>query len=450
MRLNKKMRFSLFLQNALFLLLFLALAGLLVYLARDYQQQWDITQNSHNSLSKPSQAILKQITGPVTITAYATQKDPQLGDVRKIIREFLAPYQRAKSDLTLKFIDPTEQPQVTRNAGIQANGEMVVEYKQRSEHLTNLNEQALTNLLMRLARSHDRVVTYLEGHGERKLDGIANHDLGNFGNQLKTKGFKINSLNLAIAQDVPVNTHLLVIANPQVDLFPGEIDKILRYLEKGGNLLWLVDQEPLHGLQPLAEKLGLELTPGTIVDPAAQQLKAPPTWAMGTTYAQHPVTQNFNLITVFPFARQIGANETKGWRITPLIEVAQSGWVEMGKLDNTIAFDKTQDIAGPINIASTFERAVEDKHQRVVVFGSGAFLSNTYLGNGGNLDLGVNIINWLAGDDNLITIQPRATKDNSLNLSKLSAGIISVGFLIVLPLAFLATGFFIWLRRRKR
>ncbi|TCV84727.1 ABC-type uncharacterized transport system involved in gliding motility auxiliary subunit [Sulfurirhabdus autotrophica] len=450
MRLNKKMRLSLFLQNAAFVLLFLTLAGLLIYLSRDYQQQWDITQNSHNSLSSSSQTLLKQITGPVTITAYATEKDPQLGDIRKIIREFIAPYQRTKPDLTLNFIDPAEQPQVTRNAGVQANGELVVEYKQRSEHLTNLNEQALTNLLVRLARRKDRVVTFLEGHGERKLDGIANHDLGNFGNQLKTKGFKITSLNLAIAQDVPVNTHLLVIASPQVDLLPGETDKILNYLKKGGNLLWLIDQESLHGLQPLAEKLGLELTPGTIVDPAAQQLKAPPTWALGTTYAHHPITQKFNLITVFPFARQIGANENKGWRVTPLIEVAQNGWVEMGRLDNTIAFDKTHDIAGPINIASSFERAVEDKLQRIVVVGSGAFLSNTYLGNGGNLDLGINAINWLAGDDNLITIQPRATIDSSLSLSKLSAGILSVGFLIIIPLALLITGLFIWLRRRKQ
>jgi ABC-type uncharacterized transport system involved in gliding motility auxiliary subunit len=85
----------------------------------------------------------------------------------------------------------------------------------------------------------------------------------------------------------------------------------------------------------------------------------------------------------------------------------------------------------------------------VVVAGSGHFLANEYLGNGGNLDLGINMLNWLAGDDRLITIQPRARKDLNLELSRLALIAISFGFLIVLPLAFLVTGGAIWWRRRK-
>ena len=448
MHVNQKLRLQLLLQNSLFLVLFLAMVSLLVYLSRDYQWQWDITQNSRNSISQASRNILNQLSGPIKIKAYVLQKS----NAREAIRNFIAPYQSAKADLTLEFIDPAEHPKETRAAGIQTNGEMIIAYGKRTEHLVplngTLNEESFSNLLMRLARS--RQITYLEGHGERRLDGIANHDLGDFGKQLQTKGFKISSLNLGIAQDVPVNTHLLVIASPQVDLLSGEVDKIQRYLDKGGNLLWFIDQEPLHGLQPVAEKLGLVLTPGTVVDPDAQKSNAPLTWSLGAGYALHPVTQNFTLNTVFPFARQIGASEDKGWKATPLVEVAQNGWVEMGKLEGALSFDKTHDIAGPVNVATAFEKSMEDKPQRIVVIGSGAFLSNTYLGNGGNMDLGINIINWLASDDNLITIQPKATQDSRLNLSKFSLASIFFGFLILLPLTLIATGFFIRWRRRKQ
>lgn len=449
MKMSRRSRFQLRLNSAIFLVLFLLAVGLLVTLTRAYTAQWDITRNSRNSLSQTSLDTLKRLSGPVSITAYATQQDPRLGDIRAIIREFVGLYHRAKPDLTLKFVDPAEQPQQTRAAGVQVNGEMVVEYQGRSEHLTTLNEPMLTSLLTRLARAGKRQVFYLDGHGERKLDGMANHDLGDFGRKLESKGFKSASLNLALAQDVPGNASLLLIASPQVDLMPGEVEKLKKYLAKGGNLLWLIDQEPLHGLQPVAEMLGLALTPGTVVDPAAQQLNASPTIALGAVYGRHPATDGFNLVTAFPFARQIGTSEGKGWQSTPLIEVAPQGWVKNGKLNGAIAFDKNRDTPGPVTIAVALERSVEDQEQRVIVVGSGAFLSNTYLGNGGNLDLGINLFNWLTGDDNLVTIPTKPTRDTSLNLGRASAAVIALGFLIGLPLVFIAIGMGSWWRRRK-
>ena len=449
MKNTPKLRSRLRLHSVIFLALFLTAIGLLAHLTREHPAQWDITRNGRNSLSQASLDTLKSLPGPISITAYATQQDPRLGDVRKIIREFVGLYSRAKPDLVLRFVDPAEQPQQTRTAGIQANGEMVVEYRGRSEHLTNLNEQALTSLLTRLARTGKRQAFYLDGHGERKLDGMANHDLGDFGRKLAATGFKTAALNLALAQEVPDNASLLLIAGPQVDLQPGEVEKLKSYLDKGGNLLWLIDQEPLHGLQPLAESLGLVLTPGTVVDPAAQQLSATPSIALGAVYGRHPATEGFNLVTAFPFARQIGVEEGKSWRATPLVEVAPQGWVETGKINDSIAFDKDRDTPGPVTIAVALERSVEDKNQRIVVVGNGGFLSNTYLGNGGNLGLGLNLFNWLAGDDKLITIPTKAALDTSLNLSKTAAAVIAIGFLIALPLAFVAAGIGIWWRRRK-
>lgn len=437
-------------QNSVFVVLLISLAGLLGYLARETRIQWDISQNGRNSLSQASVEVLKELSGPLGVTVYATAQDAQLGNIRKIISEFLSRYQRVKSDITVTFIDPVEQPKLTQEAGIQVNGEVVVTFKGRREHLTAVNEQALTNLLMRLARSGEKRVMTLTGHGERKLDGMAGHDLGEFGKQLMVKGFKTGTLNLSIDHDVPANASILVIASPQVDLQEGEVDKLLAYIDRGGNLLWLIDQGPLHGLQPLAEKLELTLIPGVVVDPQAQQLKLPITVALGANYGQHPVTHNFGYITMFPFARQIIVNENDEWHSISLVEAAHRGWVETGKLDSGIAFDKMYDISGPVSIAATLSRTLHDREQRIAVIGSGNFLANTYLGNGNNLDFGINLINWLTGDENLITIQPRATLDSNLVLSESALIIIAGGFLIVLPLVFLASGLIIWWLRRRR
>ena len=446
MELDRKTRAALALHHWVFIILLLLLAGLLLATTRIYHANWDLSFNARNSLSKGSNEFLKKLPGPVSVTAYTSPK----GEVAKSIRDFLTPYQRAKADIKVSFVDPSEQPQLARAASIQMNGELVVEYAKRSEHLTTLNESSLTNLLMRLARDKERLVMYLDGHGERKLDGQANFDLGDFGAQLVNRGFKIAPLKLTLAQDVPNNLSMLVIAGPRVDLLPTEVDKLKSYLKRGGNLLWLVDQEPLRGLQPIAEELGLVLTPGTIIDPEAQQMNASATMAIGAAYARHPLIGNLDVMTLFPLARQIGVLENHGdWRTTPLVEVAARGWVEQGSLNGPIAFDKGKDTPGPVGVAAVFERSVDDKAQRVVVVGSGGFLANRFLGNGGNLDLGVNMINWLAGDESLITIQPRATKDADLKLSRTSLTLIALGWLIVLPLALLAAGGTIWWRRRR-
>lgn len=444
---------STILRNLIFVLLLSCIAGGLGYLASLHPVQRDITFNASNSLEAASVTVLHQLTGPVNITVYATQQDARLGDMRKIIADFLSLYQRYKPDMKLAFIDPEKEPEKTRAARIQLNGEMVVEYAGRSEHLTQINEQTLTSALLRLAHTRDQTVMYLDGHGERKLDGRANHDLGLlFGAKLKENGFKISSLNLAIAQDVPTNTRVLVITQPQVDLMPGEVDKLLRYVERGGNLLWLVDAEPLHGLERLSEKLGLQLAPGIVIDPAATEMNAPVTWSLGTTYPQHAITSGFNLITAYPGARPLAWNESPDWQHHVLVEVAAHGWVshsEMNTLGSKPIFDKQRDTPGPAIIALALNRNINDVEQRIVVVGCGAFLSNNFAGNGGNVDMGVNMVNWLARDDQLITLQPRAAKDSNIVLSKTQLTVISAGFLLGLPLLLSMAGGYIWWKRRR-
>jgi ABC-type uncharacterized transport system involved in gliding motility auxiliary subunit len=448
MLVTAKLRTRLLVQNGVFVVLLVALAALVAFFAREYRGEYDLTQNSRNTLSQQTREVLAKLNAPLKVTIYATRQDAR-GDARKQVQDFLAPYQRVRPDMIVNIVDPREEPKLAQAAGIRINGESVIEHNQKSEHLTEYNEQAFVNALMRLARSGERLVMALDGHGERRLTGPANHDLGEFGKQLAAKGFKTNSLNLAVAQEVPANASLLLIANPQVDLQPSEVQKLKQYVQKGGNLLWLIDTEPLRGLLPVAETLGLTLGPGTVVDPDAAQLNASPTMAIAASYGRHAITNTFRLNTVFPFARQIGVNENSGWRVTRLIEVAPRGWVETGRLDGKIAFDKGRDIPGPVNIAAALERNVNERAQRVVVVGNGHFASNQFLGNGGNLDLAINIVNWLAGDDALITLQPRPSVDSSLDLGRNSQYLMLFGFLVILPLVFAGSGVWVWWRRRK-
>lgn len=439
---------KLLLKNIAFAIALLIAAVALYRFASLHPMQWDITQSAINTLESGSVDVLQQMPGEIKLTVYATGQDANQGDMHKLIRGFVALYQRYKRDITLTFIDPVKQPEEARKVNIQTNGEMLVQYGGRVEHITLLSEQSLTGALLRLAHSKDKLLMYLDGHGERKLDGIANHDLGEFGKRLQQNGYRLSSLNLTIAQDVPANASMLLITQPQIDLLPGEVDKLLRYVAQGGNILWLVDAEPLHGLEPLAERLRLLLTPGIVIDPAAEEMRAPANWALAAGYPPHPVTRNFNLITVFPFARAIGSEENETWQRTILVETAPRGWVSSRAPKDKPHFDKNYDVPGPATIALALQRDINDRDQRIVVVGSGSFLANAYSGNGGNIDLGINMVNWLANEEKLIATQPRAVKDSAITLSKTRLAIISGSFLLALPMLLMLAGGVLWWRRR--
>lgn len=450
MKASQRLQVQLLLQNGIFAVLLLAAALLVIWLVKDSRVQWDLTAGQRNSLSDATRKVLDNMKGPLKITAYATARDPMQGNLRQQIAEFVAPYQRAKPDLTLQFIDPTANPNETKAANVRVNGELIVAYGGRSEHLTNLSEQSMANMLQRLLRGKEQQVGYLTGHGEPALDGRANFDLGSFGQQLSNKGFRIMPLNLAVAPEVPDNVNVLVLTSPRAPLQKGEVTKIRSYLERGGNLLWLIDQGSLNGLEPIAEYLGLVLSPGVVVDPIGVKLGGAPTTAIGVAYGMHPITDNFTLNTVFPFARKIEMKTENGdWHATRLVDVAQTGWLETGDLDKDVRYDKGRDVPGPITIAVALGRKVKDKDQRVALFGGSGFLTNAFVGNGGNIDLGVNTFNWLAQDENLITIQPRATPDSQLKLTQNGVNLLGVTFLVLVPAIFVFTGATIWWRRRK-
>ena len=458
MKINRKLRLQLLMQNSFFVLLFLALIGLIGAVTREFSVSRDVTQGGRNTLTEGSINVLKQMKLPVHITVYASKDDTSKKEqYRKKYSDFVGRYQRSKPDITLEFIDPAEQPKLAQDAGIKADGEFVVEYAKHTEHIIPpFVEQDMTNVLVRLSRTNKRPVMYLDGHGERSLIGVKNHDIGEFGKQLEKRGFKFANPDLMIAQAVPMNGAMLIIASPQIDLNEIEVKKIRDYLNAGGNLLWLLDDNNLHGLEPIAEHLGLTVNPGMVVDLSSAQFGADAKVAFANVYGEHAITKNFMLRTLFPEARKVDAQDSyeNGWQVTHLIEVAPNGWLEKGKIDGKESYDEKQDERGPINIAVAIERIYGKKGQRIVVVGNGNFLANTFIANGGNLDLGLNIVNWLAGDDSLITIQPKPLKDVNMiipdtNSGRILAWFVFNGFQYFVPLIFVIAGMVIWWRRRK-
>ncbi len=498
MQITRQSTRNLKLQRWLFKLLFLAMLGLLAYLSNLYVYQADWTVNGQNSLNEVSIQLLQTLDGPVELVSYTS--NPR---IRKSVQELVQRYQRYKPDMSLRFVDPNADPESIRALNISVDGEMIIQYQGRSENLTELSEQKLTNTLHRLVRSRVRKLVFIEGHGERSPVRQANFDLSTFARHLKKQGFTLETLNLARSMRIPENISVLVIAGPQAAFLPGEVRLLIDYVKAGGNLLWLGEplniekNFPMHGLLPLSELLGIEFLDGVVVDPTTERYGITrPDYAIITEYPEHPINQDFSTVTLFPQAAGIerlpafiddvrNADETgadipsdqeddsstslnSNFTMLPFLVTVERSWIETSPIRDQVQYSDLLDIRGSVTIGMILTRPLnngsdasqQDEHepanevpgreQRIIVLGDGDFLSNTFLGNAGNLTLGLNIMNWLSHDDHFIAIPTQIKNDIILDLSTEQLSLLGSFFLLVVPGILVISGTLIWFRRRRR
>jgi ABC-type uncharacterized transport system involved in gliding motility auxiliary subunit len=432
--------------------LIIAVCAALAWASARHHYTADWTAAGRHTLARGSITLLDILDEPVSATAYVPDLPALRG--REYIRDLFSRYQQHKPDLSLSFFDPKDIPDVTRAQGLR-DGEIVLTLGARTEIVREYSEQAVTNALARLARTRERWIAFITGHGERHPAREANHDISAWITTLRDRGLKTGTINLAETEAIPDNANLVVIASPRVAYLPGEIALIVEYIENGGNLLWLSEPDEPPGMKALAAAVGVERIPGTIVDPVTQALGIDnPAITVVTAYDDHPAVAGFGVLTLFPYAAPIHERPHEGWRAARLLNSGAKTWSETAALTGNVALDVGDDFPGPLPLAVALWRKLTEagdmpQEQRIIVIGDGDFIANTYIDNSGNRDLGVRLVDWLVTEDALIDVPPRVATSTDLALSRWQGAVIGVGFLFVLPLAFAANGILVWWRRRR-
>lgn len=473
MQMSKRAHRWIGLHNAIFYLLLLAAIALLGYLSNTLRFTADWTYGNRNSLAAPTTALLQSLQQPLKFVAYI----PDRPDIAAQLRKTVEKYRRIKPDTQIEFVDPNLDPVRAKQDGIQYAGQLLIRLGERSEVVDNTSEQTIANAIQRLSRGGERLVVFLEGHGERNPLADTSVGMSQLVAALARNGFKVQPHNLIRTQALPANATFVVIAAPQQDLTAGEVAILQKYVENGGNLLWLHDPGGLRGLQPLEELLGIHIHDGTVVD-ANQTLQAllginHPAVVPVVDYSNAEVVRKLaGMQTLFPFAtvveRDPQAEAKEGglaWQADEFLMTLPTSWLESsGTLEGAVKFDEgSNDKAGPVPLGVTLVREVaadskegqkeaegKGREQRVAVLGDSDFMLNALLAQGANLDLATNLFNWLSADDNLLHIPLIRAPDTELNLSETSGIVIGVFFLVVLPLGLLLAGVWIWWRRRSR
>ena len=447
------------------------------YLSSRHNKRWDLTAAKQFSLSDQTKKVLQGLQKPVRVRVFGAPEDFQR------YHERLDEYQYQSKQLNVEYIDLVRNPSRANEykPPIQSSGTVIFEYDGRTERVTSDGEQDLTNGLIKVVQGKQLKVYFVQGHGEHSTDTSDKTGYSSIAAAIKSDNFGSDALVLAQQKAVPDDASVLIVAGPKTDFFPAEVDMLKKYLARGGKVFFMLDPPeradtpPMTNVVGLIKDWGIDVGTNIVVDVSGmgQLLGTDVSVPVAAKYDTHPITDRFNLLTAYPIARSVSAIEggTNGHTAQNLVETSRNSWAETdikrlttsGQVEREL--DKG-DKAGPVSLAAVVSGPATDgatpapdpkdpkaadtpkAEARLAVFGDSDFVSNGYLGIPGNRDLFLNTVNWLAQQENLISIRPKDPEDRRVSLTADQAKLIFWLSIVIIPGFILAAGVQAWWRRR--
>jgi ABC-type uncharacterized transport system involved in gliding motility auxiliary subunit len=451
MNLRMTLRNHLRVQTHVTTLLLVLLLVLVAYASQRYRVQWDWTAEQRRSLSEQSVKAVRELPGEIRATLFFRKGDGE--DARDLALALLEKYRVVNPRLEIQTVDVALDPAAARKAEITTNGTVTLQAGSKTEKVTDLTEESMTNALIRLAKGGNKTVYFIMGHGESSPQGKEENGLDVAATLLKGEGYTVETLNLATVEAVPETATVLVLAGPRKALLPVEVERLQRWLEARGRLLLMVDPAMNTGLEPWLEKWQLRWQPGLVIDLVARLFGGGPTTPLVTQYDPgHTITRNLTAAAFFPEARGLSVGDpVEGSTVTRLMVGAEKGWIETGDTASGRAeFNADQDIKGPVTLGVALEYNQPQAGGRLVMVGDSDFSSNAYINVAGNGDLLLNMVRWLAEDENFIAIKPKKITDSGLTLDNDSMALMFWGLVVLVPMLLTGSGVVIWQRRKRR
>jgi ABC-type uncharacterized transport system involved in gliding motility auxiliary subunit len=449
------------------ILIVLGILSAVNYIGAQQKKRWDLTENQAFSLSDQTRNVLAKLDAPLQVRVFAREAD----FLR--FRDRLGEYEYLSSQITTEYIDPDRNPAAAQQYEVQSYGTIVVSYRDRTERTTMDTEQDITNTIIKAVTGAQKKVLFTQGHGERDIASSDREGYSAVAEALKRENYAVESLALAQAGSIPEGTSVIVVSGPRTDFLEGEITAISDYLAKGGKLMLMLDPPeradapPLANLIGLARAWGVEVNQDVVVDASGmgRLFGASEAVPLAVNYPTHPITDRFSLMTMYPFARSVTvmAPPPDGKIVQPVVETGEQSWAETnlkGLFASQPVEPDNADRRGPITVAASTTASVPAPEgqapdpdtprpeTRVVVFGDSDFAATSYLDFQGNRDLFMNSIGWLAQQENLISIRPKATSDRRITMTAAQQTNLIWLSLLLVPGFIFGAGFYSWWRRR--
>ncbi len=359
-----------------------------------FMAYYDATETKRQTITEPSQEVMKRVQGPVELTTYVNILDEEgfyLGVPSRFNNDkaYIRHYLRFKPDIKLKYVyywadagsaavkrrfpDLSDEERADRIADIyevdfnmflnpseiaktiDLSGEefkLVKRIKLADGRTTFLRvfddsqrlpeEKEITAAFKRLLDG-SVPVGFLSGHGERDIDRIGDDGYYTFANakrfrhSLLNNGFDAVKITLDEGKAIPDSIGILVIADPREEFTSGELAEIRRYVDSGRNLILAAEPGRQRYANQVADILGVRFSEGRIAVPKGDNPQnlvladvAGP--LLSEMPALNEISKDGYKITM-PNAVGINADNVTDFEYRELLLSPEGGWNELQTMD---------------------------------------------------------------------------------------------------------------------
>jgi ABC-type uncharacterized transport system involved in gliding motility auxiliary subunit len=326
----------------------------------------------------------------------------------------------------------------------------------------DLSEEKITNAIIKITREEEKVIYFLQGHGERDIDDDTAEGYSLARQEVENQTYRAQSYNLAQQNRLPEDATVIVSAGPRMDFLATEVALLKEFLEEGGKLLLLVDPQTEFGMGEFLAAYGLALGHKVVIDASGigQLFGLGAAAPLVSEFGDHPMTQELSgVMTFFPMAQNVTTSSSPlDYRTQGLLTTSPRSWAESQLEEGEAAFDEGQDTQGPLQLAAVATLRVEDLsdsdeetpelESRVVLMGDADFASNGYFDSASNGDLFLMAVGWLSEEADLLAIRPKDPENRRINVTLGQSRMIFWASVVLLPLMTLVLGAAVWMRRK--
>ena len=465
LRQNLSSRSALYGANTLVLTaIFLGILIFLNLLTFRHKHRFDFTEGGYFTLAPQTKKFISNLPREVKLTAFF-----QTDSMEKIaFANLIAGYLEETNKISLQYVDPDKNPSVTKQYGVSTYGTVALESGAKETKIQNTTEENITNALLKVTRDEQKVIYFLEGHGESNIRSTENEGYSTAKKNLEQDGFVVKPLLLLQSGEIPKDASVLVIPGPKKPIQDEEKAVIENYLNSGGSVFMLIDPKSSSRMEAFLKKWGIELGEDIVIDPMSKLFGGDFAAPVVDQYTVHEITSDFVLATIFPIIRSVRGIPVAGITTTELLKTGANSWAESDFDSGAVQYDESKDVKGPVSVAVIATKILEAEENSAIpenleaaknnkptlkatllVVGDSDFSNNRYTNFSGNGDFFLNTISWLAEEENLISIRPKERKNTPIQMTQPWGYTIFIMGVIVFPGLIATIGIRTWWRRRR-